>query len=627
MGTHDDDRVAPAARRVVSALRAVLARIRGHLLRAYAGRGVRRRAPGASRAADRRSSSDAASSPAAAATEARRQLGGIAQLTEERRTARGFAVIDETWQDLRYALRVLRKRPQFTLAAVLVLTIGLGSVAAIFAVVDALVLRPLPYPAPDQLVRSTAIDPNGGTWPLSQPDLIDFRQRARSLSLVGWQPRSMNVSRNEGPTQIEGAAVSASFFPTLGRGVLLGRVFSDDDERAGGSRAVVVTRAFWERELRGDRDAVGRPLVIDGETWTVVGVLASRVDLLPTVDLYVPLHVDPSYPRTGREIEVFGRLRTGVSIGAAEAEIVAKAGELAREYPASHHGWSARLTPFRDVDRRPAAHAHGVGALRRRRARSACSPAPTSHACCSPRAAAACRSSQCGAPSARRPDASSGSSSQKASAWPRSAPPLAGFWRQRSSMRCGPGLRPSCPSSQTSISTPRPWDVLQSPRSSRACWRDSRLPGSPDAPIISRVCCAPAARFSTPQAGRRALVVAQIALATLLAVGATLLGASFLRLRSVDVGFDPDRALAIRLMFPARAVQCRAPRRAPSGDRRSRQRAARRAGRGRDQRHTVPGLRHGQPVQGRGALAQTASMPRHHGGRSRPASSPPSACH
>jgi predicted permease len=486
---------------------------------------------------------------AQAQREARRQLGGVSRIVEERRDARGLAFLDTAWQDLRYALRVLRTRPQFTAAAVLVLTLGIGAVTAIFAVVDVLVFRPLPYPEPDRLVQLQELDPKAGYWSFSQPDLVDAQQRVGTMTVSGWAPRTFSVTGDQGPQQVKGAMVSASFFDLLGRAAMMGRTFAGAEDRPGGPRVAVVTRRFWTQRLQADPNAVGRPAVIDGNAWTVIGVLPDAIELLPGAELFVPLGADPEGSRGAREVEVIGRLKPGVTRGAAEAELVNFTRELGREFPATHAGWSARAVPFRDwligpqLTRLAWVLFGAVAAL--------CLLACANVACLL---------------------LAQGSSRQQEFAMRRALGASNGrVVRQlltESLCLAAFGAAGGLVLALTLVGALRDWAALILPQladvrldgktllfAALATAVTSVLAGLSPARAASRTDLQPlilrsGRTVSSSHAGRRALVVTQVALATLLAIGATLLCASFLRLNTVDVGFDPERAMAVPLIFP-----------------------------------------------------------------------------
>lgn len=481
--------------------------------------------------------------------EARRQLGGVVRIVEERRDARGLPFFDTAWQDLRYALRVLRTRPQFTFAAVLVLTLGIGAVTAIFAVVDVLVFRPLPYAEPDRLVYVHTLDPKAGQWSFSQPDLIDAQQRVRTMTVAGMAPRTFTVAADDGPQQVKGATVSAAFFGVLGRSAMMGRTFDATEDRPGGPRVAVVTRRFWTQRLHADPKAIGRPMSIDGNAWTIAGILPSEIDLLPAVDLFVPLGADPEGSRSAREVEMIARLAPGVTRGAAEAELVNFMRDLGREFQATHGGWSARVVPFREwlvgpqLTRMAWVLFGAVAAL--------CLLACANVACLL---------------------LAQGSSRQQEFAMRRALGASHGrVVRQlltESLCLAAFGALGGLVLAIVLVNALRDWAAPVLPQladirldartllfAALATALTSVLAGLSPARAASRADLQPlllrsGRTVASGQAGRRALVVTQVALATLLAIGATLLCASFLRLNSVDVGFDPDKALAIQLVFP-----------------------------------------------------------------------------
>jgi predicted permease len=486
---------------------------------------------------------------AEAQREARRQLGAVARIVEERRDERGLPFLDTAWQDLRYALRVLRTRPQFTAAAVLVLTLGIGAVTAIFAVVEVLVLRPLPYPEPDRLVQVQQLDPKAGQWSFSQPDIVDAQQRVRTLTLAGWAPRTFSVTGEQGPQQVKGATVSASFFDLLGRAPMMGRTFAAAEDRPGGPRVAVVTRGFWTKRLHADPNVIGRPTVIDGNAWTIVGILPEAIQVLPGVELFVPLGADPEGSRSAREVEVIGRVKPGVTRSAAEAELVNFTRELGREFPLTHAGWSARAVPFREwligpqLTRMAWVLFGAVAAL--------CLLACANVACLL---------------------LAQGSSRQQEFAMRRALGASQGrVVRQlltESLCLAAFGAAGGLVLAIALVGALRDWAAPVLPQlagvrldastllfAALATALTSVLAGLSPARAASRTDLQPlllrsGRSVSSSHAGRRVLVVTQVALATLLAIGATLLCASFLRLNTVDVGFDPERAMAIQLIFP-----------------------------------------------------------------------------
>jgi predicted permease len=486
--------------------------------------------------------------PERARAEARLALGGLTQVVEARREGRRLPLVETMWQDLRFALRQIRARPQFAFTAIAVLALGIGSVTTVFAVVDALVRRPLPYPAADRLVRVDAIDPSKGTWPLPQPDVIDIQRRATTLTLGGWRTATLAVETADGPQQVPSAAVTASFFPLLGRPASQGRTFSADDDRPGGARVAVVTRRFWEQRLGADPHVVGRTIGVAGHPVTIVGVLATRVDLLPGVEVFTPLAADPEGSRSAREVEAIARLAPGTSMAAAEGELARVMQQLARENPASHTGWTIRLSPLR-------AWVVGPKLTRLAWVLFAAVVALCLLAC----ANVACLLLARG--SGRRQEFA------MRRALGASQARIVGQLLMESLCLATLGAAGGVVVAAVLVDALRAWAAPLVPQLAGVELNAATLgfvalvtasasvvAGLAPAREAGRSALHSALRTGRTIApaltGRRLLVVAQVGLATLLAVGATLLGASFLRMNTVDVGFDQDRALAIALVFP-----------------------------------------------------------------------------
>jgi putative ABC transport system permease protein len=259
--------------------------------------------------------------------------------------------VEACWQDLRYAARAVRKSPGFAAVVVVTLALGIGANTAIFSVVNAVMLRPLPYPHAEGLVRIWESNPPKG-WPqfaASQPNFLDWRAQSRSwaaLAAVG--AASFTLTASDGAQLVRGSAVTADFLTALGVMPAIGRNFTADEDRPGGNTQVaIVTDGFWRRSLGGDPAAPGRTLSLNGSTYTVVGVLPPTFEW-GTADLLVPLAPDAAQPRGDHRLSVIGRLKDGVTMQQAANELTSIAAALATQYPASNEGWTVRLATFYD---------------------------------------------------------------------------------------------------------------------------------------------------------------------------------------------------------------------------------------------------------------------------------------
>ena len=256
------------------------------------------------------------------------------------------------WQDLRYGARMLAKQPGFSLLAILTLALGIGANTALFSVVNSSLLRPLPYPRPAELVRVRTHHAVRG-WTGAQASLHDFRDwqaQAQGFSeLAAFNQRSANLSGGAQPERVGYALVSANLFDALAVQPVLGRAFTKEDDEPGQGKVVVLSYGFWQRSFGGDPAAVGRTLLLNGESCTIVGVMPAHVQFPHAeIELWKPLAMRPadSGDRSGRWLEVLGRLKPGVSVAQAQAEMERIAGTLAQSYPDSNAGWSASVTPL-----------------------------------------------------------------------------------------------------------------------------------------------------------------------------------------------------------------------------------------------------------------------------------------
>ena len=269
-------------------------------------------------------------------------------------------VMDSLLSDLRYAARTLLKSPGFTLVAVVTLALGIGANTALFSVIDAALLRPYPYPEPDQLVRVYATSPRSGDWSASPADFFDWRELTHSFSaLAAVNGNSMALS-GEGPAEhLLAVSVTEDFFRVLGVGPTLGRAFVPEEMTTGHDHEVVLGDALWRSRFGADRRVVGRTIQLDGETYLVVGVMPRGFAYPATAALWTPLSFQPDLRamRGGHYLGVVGRMRDGVTVAAASSEMAAVAARIDAANPNVNIGWSARAQSLRDAtvgDVRPA---------------------------------------------------------------------------------------------------------------------------------------------------------------------------------------------------------------------------------------------------------------------------------
>jgi len=258
----------------------------------------------------------------------------------------------DLWQDLRYAARMLRKQPGFAAAAVLTLALGIGANGAIFALVDATLLRPLPFPDPERLVMVWERSKTSLRGIVSPLNLIDWNERSRTFEVIaGFRPNvGAMVMGGAGGTaeNVPRQWVTAGVFDALGVSAVAGRTFlpSDDARRA---NVVVLSEGFWRARFNADPNVVGRDLRLDGQPWTVVGVVPNEAQLLGRTSIWalMPIQGAPAGARSQYSLLAIGRLKPDVTLEAANADMAAVSEGLAREFPKTNTGRGVTLEPMR----------------------------------------------------------------------------------------------------------------------------------------------------------------------------------------------------------------------------------------------------------------------------------------
>jgi putative ABC transport system permease protein len=267
-------------------------------------------------------------------------------------------------QDIRYSLRMLRKNPGFTLVAVVALALGVGANSAIFSVVNSLLLRPLPFEQPERLVQvwETSAKLGRNEITASFPNFADWRDRNQVFEqTVAYSAWSFNLTGAAEPERIRGAIVSPAFFSALGIKPVLGRTLLPGDDQPGKDLSVVISRSLWQRRFNSDPAVVGRGVELNGKSFTVVGVAASTAALpgLPDdTELWAPVSQGPGLTeRRWHYLNVFARLKPGVGLEQAQAEMSRLAGALSQQYPEANTDRGLRVVPLQEQvvgDVRPA---------------------------------------------------------------------------------------------------------------------------------------------------------------------------------------------------------------------------------------------------------------------------------
>jgi predicted permease len=294
--------------------------------------------------------------PDAARREALLRLGGLDQVKEQYRDRRGIPPLEHLLQDVRIGARMLRRNPTFTGIAVLTLGLGIGANAAIFSLVNAVLLRPLPFPDPDRLVLIWATNTkNGDTQDVaSYPDVEVWRAEGQSFDgVAAFTSRGATLSGGDQAELVPAVQVMPGFFETLRVRPALGRTFRAEEEDPG-ARTVVLSDAAWRRRFNGRSDVLGQTLRINEETYTVIGVMPPDFRFSPQEpeQVYTTIARDPS--RNHGFLRTIGRLKPGVSRAAAQAEMNGIMRRLAEQYPKSNQYVGANVMPLVDALAGPA---------------------------------------------------------------------------------------------------------------------------------------------------------------------------------------------------------------------------------------------------------------------------------
>jgi predicted permease len=258
-------------------------------------------------------------------------------------------------QDVRYGFRALRKSPGFTAVTIAVLALGIGANSAIFSFVNGILLRPLPYPESERIMDVSHVPPQDifpgrKTFAVSPANYIDWRARSRSFEkMAAYAGDYVNISGTGEPQAVLANLVTSDYFAAFGVAPTRGRGFTPAEEEPG-HRVAVITDAFWKSQLGGAESAVGSTMKINGEAYTIVGILPARMAYPDDARLFLPLSwsAEEKAIRGIHDFGVVGRLKPGVTVESAQAELTAIASRLATEYPKDNKGWGAIVRPLRE---------------------------------------------------------------------------------------------------------------------------------------------------------------------------------------------------------------------------------------------------------------------------------------
>src|SRR6267143_5693473 len=259
------------------------------------------------------------------------------------------------WQDLRYGSRMLLKNPGITFVVILALALGIGANTAIFSVVNAVVLRPLPYEEADRLVFLNETSKVMDEISISYPDFTDWRKQNQVFEKIGVYNRdSYNLTGYGDAERILTAQMSADLFSALRVNAAMGRVFTNEEDKPGGTRVVVLSYGLWQRRFGGQSSILNQALTFNGKSYTVIGVMPQGFQYPSRVDMWVPvgqLSGDPNWQQRGNHPGLYGvaRLKPGATMAQAQADMDNIAANLEKQYPDSNAGDSVRIRPVLEV--------------------------------------------------------------------------------------------------------------------------------------------------------------------------------------------------------------------------------------------------------------------------------------
>lgn len=279
--------------------------------------------------------------------QARLEFGSVETAKSECRDAVGVSFLETLLQDLRHCIRAMLRTPVFALTAVIVLALGIGATTAIFSVVDAVLLQPLAYRDSDRLVTILM----NGDGPVSAGNYVDWHDQSRSFTAMSaaeaWSP---NLTGIDSPEHIPGLKVTQDLFPMLGIGPMLGRLFVPGEDKEGANREVILSYKLWQRRFSSDPNVLGKAIVLDGNGYVIVGVMPQQFQFAPfwatKAELWVPNAFGPGVHAGGGSLRIFARLKDGVSLKQARAEIASITAWLEQRFPGTNR--NVVMTPLKE---------------------------------------------------------------------------------------------------------------------------------------------------------------------------------------------------------------------------------------------------------------------------------------
>ncbi|MGO9228433.1 MAG: ABC transporter permease [Bryobacteraceae bacterium] len=254
--------------------------------------------------------------------------------------------------DIRYAFRMLARNPGFAVIAILALALGIGVNTAIFTVVNAVLLQPLPYPEPDRMVELDRGYPNGRSNSNSIPKYMAWKDNHvfQSMTLYAFAPSGMNLGAGDRPEEVKTLQVSSGFFQVFGVSPATGRTFTENEDMPNGPAVAVLTHEMWQSRLGGDPRIVGHAVLLNGQPYTVLGVLPKGFRSEPQSEVFLPLQADPQSTNQGHYLNAAARLKPGVTLSAARAEMKIAGERFRKDNPKwMEKTESVAVTPMREA--------------------------------------------------------------------------------------------------------------------------------------------------------------------------------------------------------------------------------------------------------------------------------------
>ena len=265
----------------------------------------------------------------------------------------GPSFFENLAQDIRYAGRTLRRSPGFMATAIVALALGIGANTAIFTVINTVLLQPLSYPEPDRIVQLMRHMREGNEPGTSVPKFMIWRQRTEVFESAGvydFEGPGINITGGDRPEQVKGIHVSAGYFDVFGAPMEMGRAFTEEEDRPGGPKVAVIGNGLWRNRYGGDRDIVGKTILLGNEPFTVVGVLGRSFKTDPPAEIWLPLQADPNSIDQAHYLQAAARLKPGVTLGRAQTAMKLASEEFRQKFPGKlDPNESATAEPLRDV--------------------------------------------------------------------------------------------------------------------------------------------------------------------------------------------------------------------------------------------------------------------------------------